>query len=123
MVDRKATDEAVYLSAIEEGEYIIAQANARINDKGELADELPRYAMHKTKVGIQPAQIGPLLDQLTKRFPEATVDQLDGLRCDWDDRWVLIRASNTEPIVRIISEAPSVTAAESLCTEIGDLLR
>jgi len=40
VVDRKVTDEAVYLSAIEEGEYIIAQANARINDKGELADEL-----------------------------------------------------------------------------------
>ena len=90
---------------------------------GELADELPRYAMHKTKVAIQPAQIGPLLAQLTTRFPEATVDQLDGLRCDWDDRWVLIRASNTEPIVRIISEAPSVTEAESLCKEIGDLLR
>jgi phosphomannomutase len=89
---------------------------------GELADELPRYAMHKTKVAIQPAQIGPLLDQLTTRFPEATVDQLDGLRCDWDDRWVLIRASNTEPIVRIISEAPSATAAVSLCAEVGDLL-
>ena len=89
---------------------------------GELADELPRYAMHKTKVAIQPAQIGPLLDQLTTRFPEATVDQLDGLRCDWDDRWVLIRASNTEPIVRVISEAPSATAAASLCAEVGDLL-
>ena len=40
VVDRKVTDEAVYLSAIEEGEYVIAQANARVNDKGELADEL-----------------------------------------------------------------------------------
>ena len=40
VVDRKVTDEAVYLSAIEEGEYVIAQANARVNDKGELVDEL-----------------------------------------------------------------------------------
>ncbi|MBB77270.1 MAG: phosphoglucosamine mutase [Planctomycetaceae bacterium] len=89
----------------------------------ELADELPRYSMHKTKVAIQPARIGPLLDQLTARFPKAAVDQLDGLRFDWDDSWVLIRASNTEPIVRVISEATSATAAESLCAEVGDLLR
>ncbi|MDP6403540.1 MAG: DNA-directed RNA polymerase subunit beta, partial [SAR202 cluster bacterium] len=40
VVNRKVTDEAVYLSAIEEGEYMIAQANARLNSKGELADEL-----------------------------------------------------------------------------------
>ena len=64
-------------------------------------------SMHKTKVAIQPARIGPLLDQLTARFPKAAVDQLDGLRFDWDDSWVLIRASNTEPIVRVISPAQS----------------
>jgi len=40
VVNRKVTDEAVYLSAIEEGEYVIAQANARIDSKGELADDL-----------------------------------------------------------------------------------
>ena len=89
----------------------------------ELADELPRYAIHKAKISLQRSQIDPLLHQLETRFPEASVDHLDGLRFDWDDRWVLIRASNTEPIVRIISEAPSTQAAQSLCAEVAALLQ
>ena len=41
----------------------------------------------------------------------------DGLRLDWPDRWVQVRASNTEPILRVIAEAPDQAAATNLCAE------
>ena len=58
-----------------------------------------------------------------KRWPEAKVNRLDGLRLDWPDRWVHVRPSNTEPIVRVIAEAPQAADAEGLCREVGELLR
>jgi phosphomannomutase len=48
------------------------------------------------------------------RFPEARADRLDGLRLDWPDRWAIIRGSNTEPLVRVIAEAPTAVDADEL---------
>ena len=77
---------------------------------------LPRYAMVKDQyplaqngrtvaagpAGSAPRTLGPDRGGLC---PDARADRRDGLRLDWDDRWVHIRASNTEPIVRVIAEA------------------
>ena len=52
-----------------------------------------------------------LWDQIAEAYPEAEADRRDGLRLDWDDRWVHVRASNTEPIVRVIAEAPETRRA------------
>lgn len=82
-----------------------------------LADSLPRYSIHKSKAKMEPARIPAALDTLQHHFANATPDRMDGLRLDWHDRWLLIRASNTEPIVRIIAEAPTAREAESLCAE------
>jgi len=54
---------------------------------------------------------------LRKRFPEASVDTQDGLRLAWRDRWLHVRPSNTEPIIRLIGEAPTRAAAEQLVDE------
>ncbi len=77
----------------------------------QLADELPRYEIVKTKITLPPEKIAAALEALEKHFADATADRLDGLRLDWPGRWLLVRASNTEPIVRAIAEAP--TAAEA----------
>ena len=45
--------------------------------------------------------------------------RLDGLRLDWEGGWLLVRASNTEPIVRVIAEAEGPAEAEALAREIG----
>lgn len=50
------------------------------------------------------------------------MSELDGLRLDWPGRWLLIRASNTEPIVRIMSEAESGEEANRLCREVEGVL-
>lgn len=79
--------------------------------------ELPRYAIRKTTVPLERDQIPQALESLQSRFPEAAANTLDGLRLDWSDRWLLVRASNTEPIVRLIVEAPTPADAEQLTAE------
>jgi phosphomannomutase len=92
-----------------------------------LADELPRYAIHKTKVDVSRDSISAAFSALQRHFADATPDRLDGLRLDWtrDDgrsSWLLVRASNTEPIVRIIAEAPTADQARSLCDRAASII-
>jgi phosphomannomutase len=54
-------------------------------------------------------------DALRGEFADATAVEGDGLRLDWPDRWVQVRASNTEPILRVIAEAPDAGIARELC--------
>jgi phosphomannomutase len=84
----------------------------------ELADELPHYAIHKTAVTVPPDKTGHSLDALQRHFKDATADRLDGLRLDWSSgAWLLVRPSNTEPIVRVIAEATTIDDAKRLCDE------
>ena len=53
---------------------------------------------------------------------EAKANRIDGLRLDWPDRWLHVRPSNTEPIVRVIAEAPTLAGAAGLCKEVGGML-
>jgi phosphomannomutase len=87
-----------------------------------LADELPRYEIEKTKVTLDRDNIPAALDALQKHFADAEFNTLDGLRLDWPGSWLLVRASNTEPIVRAIAEAPSIEEARRLCTEATEVL-
>ena len=87
---------------------------------GQLADELPRYEIVKRKISLPPEKLPAVLDALEKRFPDAAADRLDGLRLDWPGRWLLVRGSNTEPIVRAIAEAPTAAEAAELCERRGE---
>jgi phosphomannomutase len=86
-------------------------------------DELPRYAIHKSKVAIDPDRPVADASRLESHFPDARPSRLDGLRLDWPDRWLLVRGSNTEPIVRLIAEAREPQIAEELCREAERVLR
>ncbi len=90
----------------------------------QLADELPAYAIHKTKATVAPAQLAATLAKIEKHFADAEVDKMDGLRLDWpaEKKWLLVRASNTEPIVRLIAEAPDKAAAVAVCEEAAALI-
>jgi phosphomannomutase len=89
----------------------------------ELVAELPTYHIVKDKYGVTRERLPGLYAALEKRWPDAAANKVDGLRLDWPDRWVQVRASNTEPIVRVIAEAPRVEDAEKLCREVGELLQ
>jgi phosphomannomutase len=88
----------------------------------ELVAELPAYAIVKDKYTLEASRLPALFGQLEKRWQEATVNRVDGLRLDWQDRWVHVRPSNTEPIVRVIAEAPREEEAQKICREVGEML-
>ena len=89
----------------------------------QLADELPRYAIVKTKISVPRERIPAALDALVARFPEAQPDRMDGLRLDWPGRWLLVRPSNTQPIVRAIAEASTEPEARALCDAAAEAIR
>jgi phosphomannomutase len=82
----------------------------------------PRYSIVKAK-GPRGAGLEPLYDRLRRRFADATADDRDGLRLSWADRWLHIRPSGTEPIGRLIAEAPTSTEAEALVAAGRELLQ
>ena len=55
-----------------------------------------------------------LFEALERRWPQAKANRVDGLRLDWADRWVHVRPSNTEPILRVIAEAPRAEEAQKV---------
>lgn len=73
----------------------------------------PRYAIVKAKAP-RGSNLAHAYDALARRFGDASVDRQDGLRLAWPDRWLHVRPSGTEPIVRLIAEAPGARAAEEL---------
>lgn len=81
----------------------------------ELAAALPRYAMVKRKFDLAGKDLSAAIGRLRAKFADATLDERDGLRLAWPDRWLHLRASNTEPILRAIAEAPTLSDAEALC--------
>lgn len=88
----------------------------------QLAATMPRYAIAKTKVSLAAEKVATGLEALAEHFRDATADRMDGLRLDWPGRWLLVRASNTEPVVRIIAEAEDAETAEGLCRDAGEVL-
>jgi phosphomannomutase len=74
----------------------------------------PRYIIVKDKLDRPDAPLDAVYNGLKQAFPDAEVDTQDGLRLTWPDRWVHIRPSGTEPIVRVIAEAPTAEEAEKL---------
>ncbi len=73
----------------------------------------PRYAIVKAKAP-RGGDLQPVYKHLEQQYPDAERDRQDGLRLAWPDRWVHIRPSGTEPIVRLIAEAPTREAADDL---------
>src|ERR1700694_5459432 len=74
----------------------------------------PRYAIVKDKLALPATPLDTVYEALKRAFPDAEADTQDGLRLTWPDRWVHIRPSGTEPIVRVIAEARSAAEAEKL---------
>ena len=76
----------------------------------------PRYTIVKAKLPRGPA-LEPVYAALRRRYADATADAQDGLRLAWGNRWLHVRPSNTEPIIRLIAEAPTGAEAERLVDE------
>ena len=90
----------------------------------ELAAGIGRYEIVKEKLPRPQQPLDSVYDALAARFPDARADRQDGLRLDWPERksWAHLRPSGTEPIVRIICEAPSRDEAVRLVEALREAL-
>ncbi|HGY56313.1 MAG TPA: phosphoglucosamine mutase [Caldithrix abyssi] len=80
----------------------------------ELKASLPQYEMAKLKVNIAGMDPDKVLKAMAEKYQDQDPDLLDGVKIDFPDRWVHLRKSNTEPIVRVIAEAPTAEQAREL---------
>ena len=93
---------------------LLAQKNEKLSG---LVNELPHYEFIKTKMPFE-SDIKEIIEKMVKEFSEGKADTQDGLRVDFSDSsWVQLRASNTEPIIRIWAEAKDKVRAEELLTK------
>ncbi len=85
----------------------------------DIVSQLPRYEIRKDKIAIREGLADIAIDAIAKRYAGKRFDQQDGLRVDLDETqsWIHVRPSNTEPIFRIIVEAPSADEADRLLGE------
>ncbi len=85
----------------------------------ELRAELPTYFMVKDKLALSSElKIDLILESLKKEYETENITDIDGLKIDWEDSWVHLRVSNTEPIMRIYAEAKTESVARAKVEEI-----
>jgi phosphomannomutase len=88
----------------------------------EIVRQYPVYAIVKDKLALLPGPLTNVYEALTKAFADASHDTQDGLRLSWADSWLHVRPSGTEPIVRVIAEAPSLKEANALVARAREML-
>ena len=82
-----------------------------------LVADKPRYVIVKDKLDKPNVALDAVYAALRASFADARADEQDGLRLDWPDRWVHLRPSGTEPIVRVIAEGPTEADARHLIAQ------
>ena len=78
----------------------------------ELKAVIPQYSIAKKKIEIGYANPDEIVKKLIDKYSDAKINTDDGLRIDFDDHWVHLRKSNTEPIIRCIAESDTMEKAE-----------
>ena len=89
----------------------------------QLVAETPKYQIVKTKFECSREDAERAVGAIKKAFAGEKIDTQDGIRIDWSDAWVHARASNTEPIMRIIAEATDVASAERRIAAVQEVVR
>ena len=88
----------------------------------EIHSSLPRFEIVKDKIDIEGIDIENVIESVSSLFDDAAIDGIDGIKFTWEDRWVHLRKSNTEPIMRIYAEAPDQDQALKLVNQIKNIL-
>ena len=95
---------------------LLAKSGKKVS---ELKKTYPEYAIAKNKIELTPdINVDAILAAVKERYANETVTDIDGVKIDFPDSWVHLRKSNTEPIIRIYSEAPTMDQANDLAQQI-----
>ena len=85
----------------------------------QLKSGYPQYSIAKNKVQLTPEiNVDAILAEVKKEYSNEKITDIDGVKIDFEDSWVHLRKSNTEPIIRIYSEASTIERAEQLGNDI-----
>ena len=99
---------------------LLAKSGKKVS---ELKKSYPAYAIAKNKIELTPEiNVDAILEEVKKRYASEKITDIDGVKIDFADSWVHLRKSNTEPIIRIYSEAHSMEEAEKLGQQIKDVI-
>ncbi len=98
----------------------LAHKNMKVS---ELRKTYPAYYISKQKIELSPAiDVDAILKQVEEKFASEKVNTIDGVKIDFPEKWVHLRKSNTEPIIRIYSEAKTMQEADELGQEIINII-
>lgn len=90
----------------------------------EIKAGLPQYAIAKNKIELTPSlDVDAILRSVKEKFADEKITDIDGVKIDFADSWVHLRKSNTEPIIRIYSEAATMEKADELADKIKAVIR
>lgn len=85
----------------------------------EMRNSYPNYFISKNKIELTPAiNVDQVLEKVKAKYADNQINDIDGVRIDIESKWVHLRKSNTEPIIRIYSEAPTSAEAEAFAGQI-----
>lgn len=90
---------------------------------GQYRSSLPEYHILKTKVELGSVDADAVLKRVAALYKDEKVTTIDGVKIDFAEGWVHLRKSNTEPIIRVYSEASSAEKAEAVAQPVMDQLR
>ena len=99
---------------------LLAKSGKKVS---ELKATYPEYAIAKNKIQLTPdIDVDAILEAVKKRYASETITDIDGVKIDFPDSWVNLRKSNTEPIIRIYSEASTMEKADALAQDIKSVI-
>ena len=85
----------------------------------QLRAEMPEYSIAKNRIDLTPTtDVDAILEKVKELYAEQQVNDIDGVKIDFPDKWVHLRKSNTEPIIRVYSEAHTIEEADALGKDI-----
>ncbi len=101
---------------------ILSWLSKHLKPLSQLRENLPQFKMVKKKINLDGNNSRLSFNNIAEHFIDITKDTTDGLKLIWDDKWVHIRKSNTEPIIRIYAEGKTEKIATNLINTIKKLI-
>lgn len=99
----------------------LAEQNKKVK---ELRDTYPAYYMAKKKIELTPeVDVDQILENIQNHYKDTNINTIDGVKIDFDDEWIHLRKSNTEPIIRIYTESTSQEKAEALADSVIEKIK
>ena len=99
---------------------LLAKSGKKVS---ELKKQYPAYAIAKNKVELTPdVDVDAILKAIKTKYAAEKVTDIDGVKIDFENSWVHLRKSNTEPIIRIYSEAQTIEESETLGNSIKSVI-